>query len=81
MVAAARPARPKTPIAPAAEEALNEYIYFQESEFDKDFEAKLRGFDLEEIERELNRREQLKEQDPKQPPGNIEKQDDGSVEK
>ena len=45
-----------------AEKALNDYIYFQESEFDKDFEKKLRGFDLEEIEKELERRAREREE-------------------
>jgi len=47
---------------PRAEKALDDYIYFQESEFDKDFEKKLRSFDLEEIEKELERRAREREE-------------------
>jgi len=46
---------------PEAEAAHDEYIYFTESDFDKDFEEKLRGFDLDEIEKELAKREKEKE--------------------
>jgi len=53
---------PKVIPVAGAEAALDEYIYFQESEFDKDFENKLRSFDLEEIERELEKRARIKEE-------------------
>jgi lipopolysaccharide export system ATP-binding protein len=53
---------PEPEAAPLAEQALNDYIYFQESEFDKDFESKLRGFDLAEIEKELERRAREREE-------------------
>ena len=54
--------RPKVAPVAGAEAALDEYIVFQESEFDKDFEDKLRSFDLEEIERELEKRTRIKEE-------------------
>jgi lipopolysaccharide export system ATP-binding protein len=48
--------------APEGERALDDFIYFQESEFDKDFEKKLRSFDLAEIEKELERRAREREE-------------------
>ena len=71
---------PEIAPAPGAEAALDDYIYFQESEFDKDFEEKLRGFDLKEIERELERRDRIKERAQEKVSGKHETSREESVE-
>jgi len=54
----------RTPLRPKVEQeqpsispSPDDYIYFEQSKFDKDFAKELKDFDLEEIERELERRE------------------------